>query len=81
MRTNIRYCPHSEIINLGTLNATFTALSHTQLNLYSTSENTGFWKTGRFTAAVWPTSLRQKKSQLERSFGAPFIPSINLGDP
>ena len=46
----------SDINSLGTLKATFTALSHAQLTLYSTGDDKGYWETGQFTAVVWPTS-------------------------
>ena len=60
MQTNIRYYPHIDINNLSTLNATFTALPHTQMTLYSTGDDLDCHKTGRFTKVVQPPSPRQK---------------------
>ena len=41
VRPNIQYYPHSEIISIGTLNATFPEFSHAQLTLYITGDNQG----------------------------------------
>ena len=38
------YITNSEIDSLGTFNATFPALLHTQLTVYSTSDEQGWWK-------------------------------------
>ena len=60
MRTNIQYYTHSDIIILGTLNSKFPALLHAQLILYSTGDDQGWRKIGRFTVEVCPTLLCQK---------------------
>ena len=72
MRMNIQYYPHSDFNSLGTLNATFLALLHTQLTLYSTSDNQGCWETGRFTKAVWPPLPRQKIKNMPVFWCSPF---------
>ena len=72
MRMNIQYYPHSDFNSLGTLNATFLALLHTQLTLYSTSDNQGCWETGRFTKAVWPPLPRQKNQEYAGLLVLPF---------
>ena len=61
----------SEINSLGTLNTTFTAFLHARLTLYSTGDNQGGQKTGRFTAAVWPPSRWEKNRQTP---GLQFLP-------
>ena len=52
-----------EINSLGNLNAIFPALSHDWLTLYSTGDNQGGQKTGRFTAVVRPHSQWQTNKQ------------------
>ena len=68
LRTNIRYYPHSEIISLITLNAMFLSLSYARLTLYSTGDDTGCQKTGRFSAAVHPPSQWQTNQQMPGLF-------------
>ena len=55
---------NSEINILGTLNATFTALLHAQMNFYSTGDDQCGRKTGRFTAVVRSPSPWQKDQQM-----------------
>ena len=59
LRTNMRYCPHSEIIILITLNTTLTNLLHTQTDCIHNWYKIGGQKDSQFTAAVWLTSTRQ----------------------
>ena len=47
---------NSEITCLGTLNTIFLTLLHTRMTLYSTGDNQGGRKIGRFTAVVQPPS-------------------------
>ena len=52
-----------EINSLGNLNVTFPALSYARLTLYSTGDEQGDQKNGRFTATVWPPLRRQTNQQ------------------
>ena len=59
----------------------FPEFSHTWLTLYSTGDDKSCLKTGLFVAAVRLPSLRQKKYQLDQSFDAPLLTSVDYRYP
>ena len=77
LRTNRIYYPHSAISSVCTLNAILTSLSYNFLTGYSTGTHKMVRKPGdlpeRFGLICYV-----KKSQLDRSFGAPLLPYISF---
>ena len=76
MYINIVYYPHSEISSLGTLNAMFIALLHTQLTGYSTVTNKVLGKRSIYRSGLAFLTM-SKKSQLYWSLGATLLQSVH----